>query len=280
MVNSKIPKVSIKNPTLPPGLQDSSQHVVESPDSLNLLFRTSSRASKRVHSRGRLQTRYIARRFSKSIFAFSASRNPSPKTLSLSSLGENKEKSVGFDSKTPTVLRVTTNKFSSKRLPSLKLSAAFPTFVPEEKASTMSWDNQVSAEEGRNLVSGPETAPQATQRLQAPMFGLLNMIHESAESASQLGRVCDMTHDSNTLLHTISHSVTCDTMTYNVIYDTNLWNSDHYVTSLSGCDMHLEADAKLLATSLRHFACFIQRHPLKSYPIKQFLSVLGIGSYV
>jgi len=44
--------------------------------------------------------------------------------------------------------------------------------------------------------------------------------------------------------------------------------------------MHLEADAKVLTTSLRHPACFIQKRPLKSHPIEQFPSVLGIGSYV
>jgi len=43
-------------------------------------------------------------------------------------------------------------------LPSLKLSAAFPAPIPEGKASIMSWDNQVSTEEGRNLVFGLETA--------------------------------------------------------------------------------------------------------------------------
>ena len=54
IVNLKIPKNSNKNPILPPGLQDSSQHVGESPDSLNLLSRISSRAGKQVHSRERL----------------------------------------------------------------------------------------------------------------------------------------------------------------------------------------------------------------------------------
>jgi len=47
------PKNSNKNPILPPGLQDSSQHVGESLDSLNLISRTSSRAGKQVYSRGR-----------------------------------------------------------------------------------------------------------------------------------------------------------------------------------------------------------------------------------
>ena len=52
------------------------------------------------------------------------------------------------------------------------------------------------------------------------------------------------------------------------------------MTSLSGCDMHLEADAKVLATLLKRLACFIQKRPLKGRPIEQFPSVLGIGSYV
>ena len=46
IVNSKILKNSNKNLILFPGLQDSSQHVGESPDSLNLLSRASSRAGK------------------------------------------------------------------------------------------------------------------------------------------------------------------------------------------------------------------------------------------
>ena len=264
MVNPKIPKNSNKNPTLPPGLQDSSQHAGESPDSLNLLSRTSSRAGKRVHSRGRPQTHRIARRSSRSVSASSVSRNPSPEALSSSSSGESEEESVGSDPKTPTAPRVTTGKLSFKRLPSLKLPAAFPAPIPEGKASTMSWDDQVSAEEGRDLVFGPEIALQATQRPQAPMLGPFNMIHGSAESAPQLGRECD---------------VTCDSVTYNITHNTDLWNGDYHVTSLSGCDMHLEADAKMLAILLRHLACFIQKHSLKDHPIEQFPFVLGIGSY-
>ena len=151
----------------------------------------------------------------------------------------------------------------------------------------MSWDDQVSAEEGRNLVFGPETAPQAAQRPQAPMLGPLNMIHGSAESAPQLGRECDVTRDCDlmerdcdTSSHTLSHPVTRDSVTHNVTHDTDLWDGDHHVTSLSGYDMHLEADAKVLATSLKRLACFIQKRPLKGRPIEQFPSVLGISSYV
>jgi len=155
MVNLKTLKNSNKNPTLPPGPQDSSQHVGESPDSLNLISRTSSRAGKQVHSRGRPQTRCIARCSSKSISASSASRNPSPEALSSPSSGESEEESVGSDSKTLTVPRIITGKLSFKKLPPLKLPAAFP----EGKASTMSWDDQVAAEEGSSLVSRAENVP-------------------------------------------------------------------------------------------------------------------------
>ena len=159
MVNSKILNKSIKNPTLLSGIQDSSKCVGESPDSLNLLFRTSSRAGKRVHSRERLQTCYIARCSSRSVSASSASRNPSPEALSSSFSGESEEESVGSDPKTPTAPRVITSKLSSKRLPSLKLSAAFS----EEKVSAMSWNNQVAAKESSNIVSVAENAPKSAQ---------------------------------------------------------------------------------------------------------------------
>ena len=95
IVNSKNLNKSIKSPTLPSGLQDSSQHIGESLDFLNFLSRTSSRASKQVYSRERLQTHYIARHFSKSVSASSASRNLYPEALFSSSLGESEEKSIG-----------------------------------------------------------------------------------------------------------------------------------------------------------------------------------------
>ena len=81
-----------------------------------------------------------------------------------------------------------------------------------------------------------------------------------------------MERDCDTSSHTLSHSVTRDTVTHNVTHDTDLWDSDHHVTSLSGCDIHLKADAKVLATSLKCLACFIQKRPLKGRPIEQFQS--------
>ena len=66
---------------------------------------------------------------------------------------------MSSDSKTSTASRVITGKLTSKRLPSLKLSAAFP----EGKASTMSWNDQIAAEEGSNMVSRAENIPKSTQ---------------------------------------------------------------------------------------------------------------------
>jgi len=100
----------------------------------------------------------------------------------ISFLDESEEKSLSSNSKTPTTPRVVTGKLS-KRVPLLKLPIAFP----EEKTSIMSWDNQVAAEKGSNIVFGAENVPKSTQILQVPMLGPLNMIHGSAESSSLLG---------------------------------------------------------------------------------------------
>ena len=124
IVNSKIPKNSIKNPILSSGLQNSSQLIDGSPDSLNILSRASSIAGKQVYPRGRFQTCCIARH---------SSRNPSSEALFSSFLDESKEESLGSNPKTPTAPRVVIGKLS-KRVPPLKLSTTFS----EGKTFTMS----------------------------------------------------------------------------------------------------------------------------------------------
>ena len=136
---------------------------------------------------------------------------------------------MGSDPKTPTAPRVITGKLTSKRLPSLKLSAAFP----EVKASTMSWNDQIAAKESRNMVSGAENAPKSTQIPQAPVLGLLNMIYESAESSSHLGN-------------------------QNITHNNELWDSEHHTLLLFGYSEHLETDTKMLSTSLKYLAGFIK----------------------
>ena len=251
MVNSKNPNKLIKSPTLPPGIQDSSNGMGESPDSLNLLSRASSRFGKQVHSRGRPQTRHITRHSFRSVSASSASRNPSPEALSPSSSGESEEESVGSDPKMPTAPRVITGKLSFKKLPPLKLPAAFP----EGKASTMSWDNKVAAEEGNNMVSRAENVPKSTQLPQAPMLGPLNMIHGSAESSSHFGN-------------------------QNIAHNNELWDGEHHALLLSGFSGHLETDTKMFSISLKCLTGFIKQHPLGGCPIEQFPTILGVGSYV
>ena len=44
--------------------------------------------------------------------------------------------------------------------------------------------------------------------------------------------------------------------------------------------MHLETDAKVLATLLRHLAYFIQKCSLKGHPIEQFSTILEVGCYI
>ena len=105
----------------------------------------------------RPQTHRIARRSSKSVSASSALKDPSPEALSSSSLEKSEEESVGSDPKTSTAPKVITDKLSFKKLPPLKLPAAFP----KGKASTMSQDNQVAVEEGSNMVSRAENIPKS-----------------------------------------------------------------------------------------------------------------------
>ena len=101
----------------------------------------------------------------------------------------------------------------------------------------MSWNDQVAAEEGNNMVSRAEYVPKSTQLPQAPMLGPLNMIHGSAESSSHLGN-------------------------QNITHNNELWDSEHHALSLSGYSGHLETDTKMLSTSLKRLTGFIKQHPL------------------
>jgi len=60
---------------------------------------------------------------------------------------------MGSDPKMPTAPRVTIGRLFSKKVSSLKLSVIFPISILKEIVSTVSWNDQVSAKETRNLVS-------------------------------------------------------------------------------------------------------------------------------
>ena len=73
---------------------------------------------------------------------------------------------MGSNSKISTTSRVTINRLSLKKISFIKLLIAFSASIPEEKAYTMSWNNQIFAKESRNLVSRIETTFESAQRLQ------------------------------------------------------------------------------------------------------------------
>jgi len=79
------------------------------------------------------------------------------------------------------------------------------------------------------------------------MFGLSSLIHKSAELSSKLEN-------------------------RNITYDTELWDSDHYVLLL--------ADVKVFSLFFEDFTCFIKKYPFGEYSVDQFPTILGVSSYV
>jgi len=154
----------------------------------------------------------------------------------------------------------------------------------------MSWDDQVSAEKSRGLAFGVTSAPQAPLSTSLMPHGPNHGIAESSsqvEGGSAVAGTCDMTGDYDTLvirdsdsLPQVSQSVISDIITYDVIYDCDLWNGEHHVTFLSSYFGYLENNAKVLALSILCIACFIQKYPIGSHPIEQFPLILGAGSII
>jgi len=72
--------------------------------------------------------------------------------------------------------------------------------------------------------------------------------------------------------------VTSDIVTPDVTHDCDLWDGEHYITSLSGHFGYLENDAKVLTSSILCIAHFIQKHSIRSHLIEQFPPILGAGS--
>jgi len=160
----------------------------------------------------------------------------------------------------------------------------------------MSWDDQVSAEESRGLASGVTSAPQAPLSTSLMPHGPNHGTAESfsqVEGGSTVADTCDVTGDSDTLvicdtdgsvthdhdsLSQTSQPVTSDIVTHDVTHDSDLWDGEHHITSLSSYFGYLENDAKVLASSVLHIACFIQKYPIGSRPIEQFPLILGVGS--
>ena len=85
---------------------------------------------------------------------------------------------------------------------------------------------------------------------QVSILELSNIIYRSAESSSLLG-------------------------IQNITQNTELWDGENYVLSLSGHSSLLKTNTKILFSFFKHLTCFIKQHS-----IKQFSTILEVGFYI
>jgi len=72
--------------------------------------------------------------------------------------------------------------------------------------------------------------------------------------------------------------MTSDIVTHNITHDSNLWDGEHHITSLSGHFGYLKNDVKVLALFVLCIARFIQKYPIGSCSIGQLPPILGASS--
>ena len=132
IVKSNIQNKSCATNACPPGPQATPTSISESPDSLNLISCASSRASKRIHPRGRSHVYRTIRRSSRSVSAAEDSRKASSEPSSSSKEEESKEKKVSPGPRTPTASRIITGKLSHKIALSSSLLLPLPLLLKGE----------------------------------------------------------------------------------------------------------------------------------------------------
>ena len=133
-------------------------------------------------------------------------------------------------------------------------------------------------EKSRDIASRVISAPYAPISTSLMTHGTN---HRTTELSSQLGGgsigsdTCSVTGNyiilviyNNDSLPQVSQPVTSDIVTPEITYNSDFWNGDYYVTSLSGHPSYLETDARVLVWSVLHIACFIQKHANGSHPIE------------
>ena len=153
MVKSDNPSKSSILSACPPSPQATSPSIGESPDSLNLISQASSRAGKHVHPRGCSDVCCTVRYSSRSVSAAEDSRKAFSE-FSFSSEKKESKKEISPGPRTSIVSRIIAGKLSSNRVVPLQLSATPSPSAPEERTHSMSWDNQVAAEQSRRVTSG------------------------------------------------------------------------------------------------------------------------------
>jgi len=181
MVKLNIPNKPFAFRAYPPDPQAISPSIGEFLDSLNLFSHSSSRAGKYIYPRGYLHGCCIIRCFSRSVSVAEDSRKTTSESFSFSSSEKSDENN---SSKTPTASRTTKGKLSSHRISSLQFPAAPSFFAPQESTQAMSWNDQVAAEESRDLAFGAVSTPQTPLSTSLMPYG---SNHGTAESDSQLG---------------------------------------------------------------------------------------------
>ena len=105
-----------------------------------------------------LSRAHLTRCSFRSVSAAEDSRKASPEPSSSSEEEESEEEKVSPGPRTPTASRIITDKLSHRIAPLQLPAAPFPS-APEGRTYSMSWDDQVSAEESRGLASGVICAP-------------------------------------------------------------------------------------------------------------------------
>ena len=203
MVKSNIQNKSSATNAHPPGPQATSTSVGESPDSLNLISHASFRAGKCIHPREYSCACCTVKRSFKNVSAAEDSKKASPEPSSSSEEEESEEEEVSPSPRTPTASRIITGKLSHRIAP-LQLPAAPSPSAPKGRIHSMSWDDQVSAEESRGLASRVICTLQASLSTSLMPYG---PNYETAESSflvkgsSAVAGTCDtlVICDSNSL---------------------------------------------------------------------------------
>ena len=71
--------------------------------------------------------------------------------------------------------------------------------------------------------------------------------------------------------------MTSDIVISDIIYDSNFWDSKHYIISFSSHPGYLKTDAKVLASFVLYIVYFIQKYANESCPIEQLSSIIEVG---
>ena len=179
MVKSNIPNKSSILSVHSSGPQVTSPSVGESSNSLNLISWTSFRAGKYIHPRGYSDVYCTVKCSSRSISTTEDSRKAFSEFSSFSEEEKSEEK-ISSGPRTSTISRIIADKLFSNRVAPLQLSAAPFPFAPEGRIHSMSWNDQITAEESKDIISRVISASQVPSAINLMPY---SSNHGTAESS-------------------------------------------------------------------------------------------------